>query len=54
MGGVVKTRRLTSPWPFMFSVTSRGLVQNLPPKPAPLRRLKRAPSVDKWKQEALL
>ena len=50
----MKTRRLTSPWPFLYSVTSHGLVQNLPPKPKALKRLKRVPASNRWKQEALL
>jgi hypothetical protein len=52
----VKSRRLASPWPFLFTVTSRGLVQNLPPKVAkPKRsRLKRIPASDQWAQERLL
>ena len=50
----MKTRRLQVPWPFLYSVTLRGLVQNLPPKPRPLRRLKRIPPSNKWAQEGLL
>ncbi len=50
----MRTRRLIKPWPFLYSVTERGLVQNLPPKPKPLKRLKRVPASDKWQQEALL
>ena len=50
----MKPRRLTKPWPFLYSVTSRGLVQNLPPKPKPLQRLKRIPPSSKWAQEGLL
>jgi hypothetical protein len=50
----MKTPRLTAPWPFLLSVTDRGLVQNLPPKPKPLARLKRVKPSDKWSQENLL
>lgn len=50
----MKTRRLLMPWPFLYSVTSRGLVQNLPPKPKPRARLKRVPPANRWKQEPLL
>jgi len=52
----MKTRRLTSPWPFPSSVTEEGMVRNLPPKvkKPPRQRLKRVPSSDKWTQEALL
>lgn len=52
----MRTRRLTSPWPFLFSVTARSLVQNLPPaeKRKPRARLKRVPSSDKWIQEVIL
>jgi hypothetical protein len=50
----MKTRRLVAPWPFLYSVTSRGLVQNLPPKPKPLKRLRRVRPSSQWNQEALL
>lgn len=50
----MKTRRLTAPWPFLYSVTPRGLVQNLPPKAKPLARLKRVKTSNKWTQEQLL
>ena len=50
----MKTRRLAAPWPFLFSVTPRGLVQNLPPKPKPLKRLKRVRPPNLWNQENLL
>ncbi len=52
----MKTRRLKSPWPFLFSVTARGLVQNLPPakKRLPRTRLRPIPPSDQWQQEGLL
>ena len=50
----MKTRRLTSPWPFPLSVVGKHLVQNLPPKPKPLARLKRVKPSSNWKQEPLL
>ncbi len=50
----MKTRRLASPWPFLYSLTSRGIVQNLPPKPKPLKRLKRLRPPNEWHQEKLL
>lgn len=50
------TRRCRKPWPFIFSVTSRGLVRNVHPaakkrKPAKLRPVA---SPNLWRQEALL
>lgn len=50
----MNTRRLASPWPFLFSVTNRGIVQNLPPKTKPLPRLKRVRPSNQWDQENLL
>lgn len=29
----MQKRKLSSPWPFLYSVTSKGLVQNVQPKP---------------------
>lgn len=51
----MKTRRLVKPWPFLFSVTARGLVQNLPPKERKpkLSRLKRVKPADQRVQESL-
>lgn len=50
----MQTRRLLLQWPFLYSVTPRGLVQNLPPKPKPLKRLKRVRPSNQWNQEVLL
>lgn len=50
----MRKRRLASPWPFPYSVTKLGLVQNLPPKPKPLPRLKRVRPSNQWDQENLL
>lgn len=51
-----RTRRLTSPWPFLYSVDpgKRGLVRNLPPKPKAPKRLKKVAPPSKWVQEPLL
>lgn len=50
----MKIRRLKTPWPFLYSITPRGIVQNLPPKPKPLTRLKRLRPSNQWHQENLL
>ncbi len=51
----MRTRRLTQPWPFLYScIPGRGWVQNLPPKPKPPRRLKRIPPSSEWKQDPLI
>ena len=50
----MKSRRLLAPWPFLYSVTARGLVRNLPPKPKPLMRLRRVRPSNQWDQENLL
>jgi hypothetical protein len=53
----MRTRRLTSPWPFLLSVLpKRGLVQNLPPKVKKRkpRALPPAPAAHLWVQEGLL
>jgi hypothetical protein len=52
----MKTRRLAEPWPFLYSVVSGRLVENLParPKRPRLTRLRRLPPPSEWKQEALL
>lgn len=50
----MKKRRLVTPWPFLYSVTAQGLVENVQPKPAPLARRKRVPPSSKWTQEGLL
>lgn len=50
----MKTRRLVAPWPFLYSVTLRGIVLNLAPKPKPLKRLKRMRPSNQWHQENLL
>lgn len=49
----MRTRRLKTPWPFLYSATKRGLVQNLPPRPKKPSRLKPVRPSDKWEQEAL-
>lgn len=51
----MKIRRLRSPWPFPFSVTARGLVQNLSPKERKpkLARLKKVKPADQWVQGEL-
>lgn len=53
-----RTRRLSAPWPFLWSVVpgKRDLVRNIQPKKAkaPMARLKRVPPSSAWKQEALL
>jgi hypothetical protein len=55
----VKTRRLTEPWPFLYSVVGGRAVRNLPPKPvkvpAPkIARLKRGKRESaSWVQEGL-
>lgn len=52
---MTRTRRLTQPWPFLWSILpGRGLVQNLPPKAVKPKRLRRAPPSSTWVQEALL
>lgn len=51
-----RTRRLKTPWPFLWGVEPgrRGLVRYLPPiKPKP-RRLRKIPPASKWTQETLL
>ncbi len=50
----MRTRRLVAPWPFLYSVTARGIVQNLPPKPKPSKRLRRVRPSNQWIQETLL
>jgi hypothetical protein len=51
----MRTRRLTSPWPFLLSaLPKRGIVQNLPPPPRKPAKLKPLPPADKWTQETLL
>jgi hypothetical protein len=51
-----RPRRLTSPWPFLYSVVPgrRGLVRNLPPRPKKPTRLKKLPPSAQWTQEMLL
>lgn len=43
--GMEKTRKLTAPWPFKYSVTKRGLVRNIQPPapPAPKPQDKESP-----------
>lgn len=54
-----RTRRLSAPWPFLWScVPGRGLVRNIQPKapkqPTRPARLKKIPPASAWVQEALL
>lgn len=50
-----KTRRLTAPWPFLWSIVpKRGLVRNLEPKRKKTPRLKKVKPANQWTQEALL
>lgn len=51
------TRRMTAPWPFLWSVAANGvLVRNVQPKVKPLKlaELKPVPLSNQWRQGALL
>ena len=50
-----RTRKLTSPWPFQWSVVPRrGLVRNVAPPAKKPARLAKVRPPNKWTQETLL
>lgn len=51
----MRKRRLTEPWPFLYSVLpGRGLVQTLPPKTVKPKRLRKVPPSSSWVQPELI